>query len=143
MPKLASSCPLSRSRVVDLYFLEHRAKLIDLAAFLDRVDRARPDGGGDSGGKSWGADLDFRLAALHHAIALLLDGKPQRARRVLEALSDPTAAPLASAAGMKGAAGAWKPDPSAKSESRNQKSEIGRPRRPARTAAKARRGERP
>ena len=35
------SCPMSRSAVIDAYFLEHRAKLIDLAAFLDRVDRER------------------------------------------------------------------------------------------------------
>ena len=30
--------PLTRTQVVDLYFLEHRAKLLDLAAFLDRCD---------------------------------------------------------------------------------------------------------
>ncbi len=29
---------LSPDEVVDQYFLEHRAKLLDLAAFLDRVD---------------------------------------------------------------------------------------------------------
>ena len=33
---------LTKGQVLDRYFLEHRAKLIDIAAFLDRVDRAEP-----------------------------------------------------------------------------------------------------
>lgn len=78
---------------VDAYFLEHRAKLIDLAAFLDRVERA--------GGAS-----DFRMAALERCLRILTDGKPERARRVLDALSDPTEAPIP-VAGMKGAFGAF------------------------------------
>ena len=45
MTKPDTSCPASRSKVVDLYFLEHRAKLIDIASFLDRVDRAPADAG--------------------------------------------------------------------------------------------------
>jgi hypothetical protein len=92
------SCPLSRRQVIDRYFLEHRAKLIDLAAFLDRVDRAAADGPGE----------DFRLAALRRAIALLGDAGGERAKRVLELFSDPTTEPLESAAGLKGAAGAWR-----------------------------------
>jgi len=37
----ATTSALTRDRAMDLYFMEHRAKLIDLAAFLDRLDRAR------------------------------------------------------------------------------------------------------
>jgi hypothetical protein len=70
-----------------------RAKVIEVAAFLDRVER-------------YGVADDFRCAALREAAALLADGKPQRARRILEALSDPTTEPAASAAG-KAAVGAW------------------------------------
>ncbi len=92
------SCPAPRSTVVDLYFMEHRAKLIDIAAFLDRLDRA------DAGSGS--AEDDFRVAAFRRAIELLSDGKPERARRVLELLSDPSAEPIESAAGLKGAFGA-------------------------------------
>lgn len=88
------SCPLPRSQVIDRYFLEHRAKLLDLAAFLDRVERAPGDAGND-----------HRMAALLDAVALLTDGKPQRARRILELLSDSTADPIP-AAGVKGATGA-------------------------------------
>ena len=88
--------PLSRAQAVDLYFMEHRARLLDIAAFLDRVDRAGP-----------GVD-DFRMQAFRRALALLQDGRPDRARRVLELLSDPGTEPVAKA-GMKGATGAHDP----------------------------------
>ena len=90
------TCPAPRSKVIELYFLEHRAKLIDIASFLDRVDRASADGPG----------TDFRVEAFHRALAILGDGAPQRARRVLELFSDHSTTPIESAAGMKGAFGA-------------------------------------
>ena len=90
--------PLNRHAVVDRYFLEHRAKVLDLAAFLDRVDRAKPDAA-DS-------NRDFRLDSLRGAIALLLDGESDRAKRVLDLMSDPSTEPI-DAAPMKGASGAW------------------------------------
>ncbi len=90
------SCPAPRSRVLELYFMEHRAKVIDIAAFLDRLERADDDLGGD----------DFRVAAFREAVTTLLDGKPDRAKRVLDLFSDPSTEPVA-AAGLKGAHGAW------------------------------------
>jgi hypothetical protein len=89
---------MSRELVIETYFLEHRAKLIDIAAFLDRIDRAAPAGAR--------AD-DFRVAAFRKALAVCLNGGTDRARRVLEAFSDPTANLLESARGMKGACGAF------------------------------------
>ena len=44
----------TREQVINMYFLEHRAKLLDVAAFLDRIDRAQPGT----------ASSDFREAAL-------------------------------------------------------------------------------
>src|SRR5688572_19873001 len=88
---------MTRSRVIEAYFMEHRAKLIDIAAFLDRIDRAKDDSGGAA---------DFRLAPFHDALKILSDGRPHRARRVLELFSDPTTEPIPSA-GMKGALGAY------------------------------------
>ena len=96
-PMPSSPPPLSKRAVADRYFLEHRAKVLDIAAFLDRFDRAQADGAG-------GAD-DFRVAALRECCAILLDGKPERARRVLELLSDHSTQPIAKAP-MKGATGA-------------------------------------
>lgn len=91
----SSTCPAPRSKVVDLYFLEHRAKLLDLAAFLDRLDRAADDTRGE----------DFRVAALRRGLALVADGQPDRARRLLELFSDQSSEPIAKAP-MKGALGA-------------------------------------
>ena len=87
---------MTRAQVVDAYFMEHRARLLDVAAVLDRVARA---GAGED---------DFRMRAFRKALALLGDGGPDRARRVLELFSDPTTEPVAKA-GMKGASGAHDP----------------------------------
>jgi len=84
---------MTRQQVLDLYFMENRAKLIDLAAFLDRVDRAS-------------GEADFRLKAFREAMAHLSGTEAQRARNVLLALSDPTSEPIPHAPG-KGAVGAW------------------------------------
>lgn len=88
------TCPMTRTEVADRYFLEHRAKLLDLAAFLDRLDRAQ----GDSD--------DMRVAALRDAIRILDDGGADRARRILEHFSDPTTQPIDRAPG-KGAIGVY------------------------------------
>lgn len=98
MTQSTNTCPQSREQVINMYFLEHRAKLLDVAAFLDRIDRAQPDTAGS----------DFRETALKQAIALLIDGEPHRAKRVLELLSDATTETPQSAHGMKGASGAVK-----------------------------------
>ena len=84
---------MKRQQVLDLYFLEARSKLIDLAAFLDRADRAE--------GKE-----DFRLGSFRRALKILSQRKPGRARRVLIAFSDPTTAPVAKAA-AQAACGAY------------------------------------
>jgi len=81
--------------IVDHAFIGVRAKLIEVAAFLDRVER-------------YGAAEDFRCVALREAAALLVDGEPERARRILEKLSDPTKEPDERSSG-KAALGAWRP----------------------------------
>ena len=90
---------MNRRQIVDLYFLEARSKLIDLAAFLDRAERA-------------GGEDDFRMHALRAAFTPLLrePGEKSRAESVLLLLSDPTVEPLAQAPG-KGATGAWPGNP--------------------------------
>jgi len=84
---------MNRKQLLDLYYLDARAKLIDLAAFLDRLDRAE-------------GEPDFRFAAFHQALAQLQNSAPARAERVLTALSDPTLEPIP-AATTKAACGAW------------------------------------
>ena len=87
--------PLSRQQAVDMYFMEHRARLIDVAAFLDRVDRS-----------TGSVADDFRMRAFLDAVAILTDGRPERAARILDLFSDQTTEPVA-AAHTKGATGAW------------------------------------
>ncbi|MEO2026044.1 MAG: hypothetical protein ABGZ23_09180 [Fuerstiella sp.] len=87
--------PQTKQQIVDTYFMEHRAKLVDIAAYLDRVDR----GHGDDA-------ADFRDVAFRRAVEILLDGQPQRAGRILNLLSDHSTKLPQSADGMKGALGA-------------------------------------
>jgi hypothetical protein len=84
---------MTRQQVLDLYFMEARAKLIDLGAFIDRVERAA------------GED-DFRMKAFRAALAELSKGETHKAKRVLQSLSDPTTEPIL-AATTKAACGAW------------------------------------
>jgi hypothetical protein len=84
---------MTRQQVLDLYFMEARAKLIDIAAFLDRVERAE------------GED-DFRIKAFRRALQQLPQVKDDRAKGVLLGLSDPSTEPIARAS-TKAAAGAW------------------------------------
>lgn len=90
--------PQTPEQVLDTYFMEHRAKLIDIAAYLDRLDRA----GGES------ACADFRHDAFLEALKILSDGQAHRAKRILHLLSDHTTEIPQSAHGMKGASGAPK-----------------------------------
>ena len=84
---------MTRQQVLDHYFMDARSKLIDLAAFLDRVDRA-------------GGEADFRLKAFRKALKELGRKNPQRAKHVLLAFSDPTTKPIAKAT-TKAACGAF------------------------------------
>jgi len=85
---------MTKQQILDLYFLDARHKLIEIAAFLDRVDRAT------------GKD-DFRLKKFCAALAKLDGKKKNRAKNVLLIFSDPTTKPIASATG-KGASGAFR-----------------------------------
>jgi hypothetical protein len=84
---------MTRQQTLDLYFMDARCKLIDLAAFIDRVERSP-------------GDEDFRMKAFRTALAELSTGKTETARRVLMSFSDPTVEPIASAT-TKAATGAW------------------------------------
>ena len=86
--------PPQAVNLVDLGFMDSRSKLIDLAAFLDRVQRAGQEG-------------DFRVQALKKAITLLGSNEPERAKQVLLSFSDPSTAPIPKAT-TQGAIGAYK-----------------------------------
>lgn len=80
MRDFEGTCRLSQKQLIDEYFMEHRTKILDLAAFLDRMERSlRKD-----------AEDDFRFLAFREASGVLTSHGPQRAKRVQMVLSDPT-----------------------------------------------------
>ncbi len=87
--------PLSPRELVDEYFIENRTKLLEIAAFLDRIDRA------DAGY----AATDFRMKAFGEALAALT-GTGSRLDRIQHLLSDPRTVPL-DALDRKSALGAY------------------------------------
>jgi hypothetical protein len=82
----APNMPMNVSEALDRYFLEMRGKVLEVAAALDRVQRAK-------GGAT--ASSDYRMTALRKAIEELLSHDLGRAERVLTHLSDMTEAPIA------------------------------------------------
>jgi hypothetical protein len=99
-PAIAS--PKTGRELVDEYFLESRTRVLEVAAFLDRLDRTD-----DSL-----ADRDFRVRALREAIAILnaapteADRSTTRVERIQLLMSDPTTEPLEKL-DMKSARGAY------------------------------------
>ena len=85
----------SKKELLDLQFIDVRHKLIDIAAFLDRIDR-HP------------GEQDYRFEALKNALPILLTDRPDRARAVLDSFSDHTTT-LPQSAPFQGAAGTVKP----------------------------------
>jgi hypothetical protein len=87
---------MTQQQVLDLYFLDARHKLIEIAAFLDRVERERARADGKD---------DFRLKAFRVALKGLTNGKKEKAKNALLVFSDMSTKPIEEA-GMKGATGA-------------------------------------
>ena len=75
--------PLTATQIVDEYFIENRTRLLEMAAFLDRLDRTDPAC----------AAADFRMKAFTEALDALA-GPGDRLTRIQLLLSDPTTTPL-------------------------------------------------
>ena len=88
--------PLSAREITDEYFIENRNRLLEIAAFLDRLDRADP-------GRS---SRDFRFRAFADALAVLAGGSPGYVMQIQMLFSDPTLEPIA-ALDRKSAQGAY------------------------------------
>jgi hypothetical protein len=65
--------------------LEHRTKILDIAAFLDRMDRSVDQN----------AENDFRVVAFRQALSKLCSEEPERVEKIQMVLSDQTVEPLA------------------------------------------------
>ena len=90
--------PLSAQEILESSFLENRARILEIAAFFDRIERADD---------SAEAKSDYRYQAVLCTVGQLLNPSGNRAEAILKSLSDPTTEPIPSAAGKKSAVGAW------------------------------------
>ena len=97
---MSTRCPLTTRQIVDEYFIENRAKLLDIAAFLDRLDRSAD---------AANAGSDFRARAFRDALEVLTGSAGDRAKRVHMIFSDPTTEPREHL-DRKAAYGAYNPD---------------------------------
>jgi hypothetical protein len=95
----AGTSPLTQRELIAEYFMEHRVQVLDLAAFLDRLDRARELDAAD----------DFRLRSIREALRVLVDGEGDRVQRVQMIFSDPSTELLESL-DQKSAKGAYDPE---------------------------------
>jgi hypothetical protein len=70
--------PLPAAKALDQFFLDARARLLDLAAILDRVGR---------GSDAAGADTDPRMERVRRAVEVLRDESGGRAERIQQIFS--------------------------------------------------------
>ena len=98
-PAHPGTSPLTQRELIAEYFMEHRVQVLELAAFLDRLDRAR----------EIDADDDFRLRSIRKALAALVDGDGDRVQRVQMIFSDPRSE-LLDELDQKSAKGAYDPE---------------------------------
>jgi hypothetical protein len=83
MSATPSPSPLTAKDLVDEYFIENRTKVLEIAAFLDRLDRADPSYAG----------RDFRMRAFAEALAGL-GHKAGRVDHIQHVQSDQRDVPL-------------------------------------------------
>lgn len=84
MPASAVPSPKTGTQLVDEYFIENRTRLLEIAAYLDRLDRS-----GDPAAAS-----DFRTRAFREALAVLAGEGAPRMERIQMIFSDTTSEPL-------------------------------------------------
>lgn len=88
--------PRTGAGLIDEYFIENRTRLLEVAAYLDRLDRT-----GDEA-----TDTDYRMRAFRKALEELCSNDPGRVQRIQMIFSDPTTEPRA-ALDQKAANGAY------------------------------------
>jgi hypothetical protein len=87
---------LSQNELLDEYFVENRNRLLEVAAFLDRLNRAGPAR----------STTDFRKKALAAALESLAAPSENHVMQLQALLSDPTTEPIP-ALDRKSAIGAY------------------------------------
>lgn len=78
------SIPLGAKELVDEYFIENRTRLLEIAAFLDRLDRIDPGY----------IERDFRMKCFHAAVSSLSASGVDHVQEIQTVFSDPTDDPI-------------------------------------------------
>jgi hypothetical protein len=91
-----NSCPMRGEKILDMYFMENRARLLEIASFLDRIDRSADPAS---------AIYDFRYSSFMQAIESLFK-ENNRVKSAQLIFSDMSDEPIESAVGLK-TYGAW------------------------------------
>lgn len=97
--KNQGNCPLTTSQIIDEYFIENRTRILDLAAYLDRLMRS-------ADGQL--ASEDFRMQAFQQALQILSSDESNKLDHIQLVFSDPTTE-LKAHLDTKSASGAWNP----------------------------------
>jgi hypothetical protein len=95
------TCPLTTAEIIGEYFIENRTRLLEIAAFLERLNRSAD---------SADAREDFRIAAFHQALGVVASNAPGKMDQIQLIFSDPTLEPREKL-DTKSASGAWNPAP--------------------------------
>lgn len=78
MENYDNTCPMSQQELIAEYFMEYRASLLAVAAFIDRMERSVDKNG----------EGDFRWQAFKEAMAVLATDEPDRVHKMQMILSD-------------------------------------------------------
>ena len=76
--------PMTSKEALETYFLDNRARLLEIASFLDRMDRYED---------SEDAKADFRYKSFIKALKLVIDSKKERTKAVQLIFSDQSSEP--------------------------------------------------
>ncbi len=93
----AENSQMSAKEILETYFLDNRARLLEIASFFDRIDRCRD---------SETAKDDFRYKSFVKALKIIIDTEEERTKNVQMLFSDLSAEPIESVVDPK-AYGAW------------------------------------
>ncbi|MEX0684947.1 MAG: hypothetical protein WD267_05345 [Balneolales bacterium] len=99
MDRYDNSCPLTQKQLIDDHFMRQRNHMLEIAAFLDRMQRSVTKNGED----------DFRMQAFHESLKELISDQPDKVKRIQMILSDPEIEPLVER-DVQGAFGANNPN---------------------------------
>jgi hypothetical protein len=93
------SCPLTVNQILQEYFIENRTRILEISAFLDRLERASD---------AQKSPSDFRLDAFQRALGILASNDTDKIGQIQLVFSDPTTEPKP-VLDSKSASGAWNP----------------------------------